>query len=199
MTTSLRTSSIVAGVSLALMVVLAPLGIFVALPAGATGAAAIAILAIAVLDVIAGVALYPVLASGGTLLAQCAVATRIAYGAVFAVAAGFLFAPADVDRFQSIWDAGLLLFGVHLVLTGLAIVRSTVIPTWIGLLVLVAGVGYTVDSIAVAVLPTGPTALGQFTFFGEVILLIWLIGWGGRSRIAAVDENTADLSRAAGS
>lgn len=190
MNTSLRTSALVAGISLALMVVLAPLGLMIALPAGATGTAALIVLVIAALDVLAGVALYPVLKSGGTLLAQSAAAMRVAYGAVFAVAAGSLLNPVDTERFQAVWDAGLFLFGIHLALVGLAVLRSPSIPTWIGVLLLIAGAGYTLDSATIAILPGSPTSIGEFTFIGEVVLLLWLIGWGGRSRtpIATADH-----------
>jgi hypothetical protein len=39
--------------------------------------------------------------------------------------------------------------------------------------------------VSVALTPTAPLGLGQFVFVGEVVLLVWLIGWGGR-RAAAV-------------
>lgn len=102
MSTSVRTASLVAGISLATMAVLAPIGIMVALPAGATGLTALIVLVVAALDVVIGVALYPVLRSGGMLLAATASALRIAYAAVFATAAGALAAPADVERFHAI-------------------------------------------------------------------------------------------------
>lgn len=188
MNTSLRSPALVAGISLALMVVLAPLGLLWALPAGANGAAALTVLVIAALDVLAGVALYPVLRSGGELLALSAAAMRVAYGAVFAVAAGFLMTPADPERFQAIWDAGLFVFGLHLALVGIAAVRSPFIPTWIGLLVVIAGAGYAIDSATIALLPANPTMLGQFTFIGEVVLLVWLIGWCGRARGVRIDR-----------
>ena len=191
MKTSLRTSALVAGISLALMVILAPLGLLWALPAGAYGAAALTVLAIAALDVLAGVALYPVLKSGGELCALSAAAMRVAYGAVFAVAAGFLMVPSDAERFQAIWDAGLFVFGVHLALVGLAVIRSPLIPTWIGLLVLIAGAGYAIDSTTMALLPESSTTIGQLTFIGEVVLLVWLIGWCGRTRGVRVDHVVA--------
>lgn len=191
MDTSLRTSALVAGISLALMVVLAPLGLLMALPSGATGVAALTVVVIAALDVLAAVALYPILKSGGMLLAQSAAAMRIAYAAVFAVAAGSLFEPADTERFQAIWDAGLFLFGLHLALVGIAVLRSPSIPTWIGVLLLIAGAGYAIDSATIAILPGSPTSIGEFTFVGEVVLMIWLIGWGGRSRSTRIDRADA--------
>lgn len=181
-TVSLRTASLIAGASLAAMAVLSPLGLLVALPAGAVGLAALVVLIIAALDMVAAVALFPVLAGGGTLIAGCSAALRLGYGATFATAAGFLVAPADVERFQAIWDLGLFVFGAHLLLTGIAVVRGTATPTWIGILVAVAGLGYLVDATSVALTPASALTLGQFTFIGEVVLLVWLLGWAGRKR-----------------
>lgn len=180
MNTSLRASALVAGISLALMVLLA-LGLVMALPAGASGLAAVLVLLISALDVVAAVALYPVLAPGGQLLARTATAMRVAYGAVFATAAGALLEPVDTARFQTVWDAGLLIFGVHLVLVGIAVVRAPTVPTWIGVLVVVAGLGYALDATLVALNPGSAVSFAQVTFIGEVILLIWLIGWAGRT------------------
>lgn len=43
---------------------------------------------------------------------------RYARGAIFAVAAGSLLAPANVQQFQAAWDASLFVFGVALLLVG---------------------------------------------------------------------------------
>lgn len=77
----------------------------------------------------------------------------------------------------------LLLFGVHLALVGVAIVRTNGIPSWIGLLIFLAGIGYAADSAMFAVWPGSTLSLSEFLFVGEVVLLVWLIGWGGRSGI----------------
>lgn len=181
----LRTPSLVAGGSLLLMVLIAPVGLLMALPDGRTGTAALTVLVIVVLDVIVAVALVPVLATGGLLLAQTAAALRIAYAAIFAVAGASLLDPVDEDRFHATWDAGLLVFGAHLVLVGIAAVRGSVIPTWIGWLVVVAGAGYAVDSVIVILDPSATLSLAAFTFVGEVVLLAWLLLRGGRETVPA--------------
>ena len=177
---SVRAASLVAGIALAAMAIISPVGLLVALPAGNTGIAALVVLVVAALDVVVAVALIPVLAPGGVLLARIAAALRIAYAAIFAVAAGSLLAPADEMRFQAIWDAALLLFGVHLVLVGIAALRAHGIPVWVGALVIVAGAGYAVDSVAVILIPSAVIGVGTFTFVGEVVFLVWLIVRGGR-------------------
>lgn len=184
-----RPAAVTAGVCIALMAVLAPLGLMVALPAGAVGVAAVVVLVVAVLDVVIGVSLYPVLQRAGALLAGCAGALRVAYAAVFAAAAGWLVGVPDVARFQAAWDAALFVFGVHLLLVGAALIRGDGLPSWIGALVVVAGGGYLVDAVSAMVAPTEQLSVGAFTFGGEVVLLVWLIGWGGRVR-ARQDEAT---------
>lgn len=181
MEVSIRSASIVSGVSLAAMAVIAPLGVMLALPAGHASVSALMMLVVAALDVVVAVALYPVLRSGGRLLAAISAALRLVYASIFAVAAGAL-ALGDVESFRMTWDAGLLLFGAHLVLAGMAIVRSRGIPTWLGALVLLAGVGYLFDACLVLLAPGATLRLGEFVFIGEVVLCIWLLGWGGRTR-----------------
>lgn len=178
---SVRTASLTAGACLALMAVLAPLGVMVALPAGAVGLAAVVVLVVAVLDVVIGVALYPVLRPAGTLVAACASALRVAYAAVFASSTAWLVGVPDVARFHAVWDAGLLVFGVHLLLVGAAVVRADGPPSWIGVLVVIAGAGYLADAVSALVVPAAPLSVGEVAFVGEVVLLVWLIGWSGRT------------------
>ncbi|MGX5697352.1 DUF4386 family protein [Agromyces soli] len=188
-----RGAAILAGVSIALMALLAPLGLLMPLAAGETGIAAVTVLAIATLDVVAGIALYPVLAPGGVLLAQLTAATRVAYGAAFAAAGGFLYAPTEPGRFDAAWEAALLIFGLHLVLLGAAVIRTADAPTFIGALVVIAGAGYSADAVSAALSPHAPLALGEFTFVGEIVLMVWLIGWAARGRSRAPLE-LADTS-----
>jgi len=169
-----------AGIALAAMAVLSPIGLLVGLPEGCFGLAALTVLIVAALDVVVACALLPVMARGGGLLARCAAGARLAYAAGFAVAAGFLVAPVDVARFHAIWDAALLLFGVHLALAAVALWRGGVVPPWIAALVGVAGLGYIADAVLI-VLGTHPTvSVGAFTFIGELVLTLWLISRGIR-------------------
>lgn len=192
--TPARKAAVAAGVALLLMAVLAPLGLLVALPRGATGVGAATVLVVAVLDVVAAVALLRVVGAGSPL-SRLAAALRISYAAVFLVAGAALLAPADVDRFQARWDAGLLVFGVHLVVLGLAFVRARHLPSWVGAVVVVAGLGYVVDALALLLDADLGLSVAAFTFVGEVVLMVWLLARGGRGagepdRPAAVPAGT---------
>ena len=87
---------------------------------------------------------------------------------------------AKVDTFTDIWMAGLLLFGVHLALLGYLVHRSREMPSLLGILLVVAGLGYAFDTMA-AVLSTGsPFAVSTVTFVGESLLALWLLARGHR-------------------
>jgi hypothetical protein len=144
-TRSLRTASLIAGLGLALIVVLASLGNFVAVQALITpGDAAktaqdilnsealfrlgIACLILAaVLDMIVAVALLVLFEPVSRGVSTMAALFRVAYTAVFlvaitqlVVALGLLGDPTQamqaVDAYNTIWLVGLIFFGVHLVL-----------------------------------------------------------------------------------
>jgi Domain of unknown function (DUF4386) len=165
----------------------------------------VAMIAVAVLDVVVAWALYRVFAVVDARLALLAAVVRWVYAAVLLVAVGHLAGavdlltgargPADlgatqshsqalleIGEFQAVWNAGLVLFAAHLVLLGLLAYRSGFAPRWLGLLLLLAGLGYAVDGVA-AVLSGGswPT-VAQFTFLGEVLLAFWLLVHAGRHR-----------------
>ncbi|AMA01539.1 hypothetical protein APT58_05745 [Corynebacterium glutamicum] len=51
---------------------------------------------------------------------------------------------------------------------------SPKLPTFIGILVGITGIGYLVDAVAVFLGAENP-GVSKFTFVGEVVLFIWLI------------------------
>ena len=165
-------------------------------------------MATAALDVVVTCALYIVFRPVSTAVSLLAAAFRLVYTAVLVVAAGQLLRALDLlsgdpyvsaltadqaeahallelNAFQHIYDIGLLLFGVHLALLGYLSLRSGYIPRVVGALLVLAGVGYAVDT-GVAVLELDlPFRVSMFTFLGEFLLALWLLV-GGR-RLRAVD------------
>ncbi len=57
-------------------------------------------------------------------------------------------------RFDRIWLAGLVFFGLHLLILGRLVLKSPVVPRFIGILLAIAGVGYLIDSCAQWWLPS---------------------------------------------
>lgn len=77
--------------------------------------------------------------------------------------------------FYSIWDIGLIFFALHLLLLGYLAYTSTYVPKLIGVLLVVAGLGYLVDSLGVLLIPDPSIKVTMYTFVGEAILFIWLL------------------------
>ena len=85
-----------------------------------------------------------------------------------------------IDAFDTVWHVGLVLCGVHLLLIGYLAYRSGFMSKVIGILLLVASLGYVVDAFGV-VLSAGYTAgISRFTFVGEAVLIFWLLFKGRR-------------------
>jgi hypothetical protein len=85
-----------------------------------------------------------------------------------------------IRAFDDIWHAGLILFGIHLMLIGYLTYRSAFAPRIIGILLVVAGLGYLTDSFGVVLIPDYPVSIAQFTFVGEAALMCWLLIKGRR-------------------
>ena len=175
------TSRIAAGLILLAMAIASPIGFLVALPQGLYNITAIVGFVVVLLDICVALLLIPILRSGGAAIVNWASLLRILYATGLLTATIMLVIRQDGELFTLVWDYSLSLFGLHLLLVGIAMWRSPVLPTIIGALVLIAGVGYLFDSIMVF-LDIDTISLSQFTFIGEVVLLIWLLWSGFRLR-----------------
>ncbi|MHA7224301.1 DUF4386 domain-containing protein [Arthrobacter sp. RHLT1-20] len=214
---STNSASVVAGLGLLLMAGLSGFAIFAALGGlgspgdSARAAKAIAesedlfrwgvasLLLVAVLDIVVAAALLDVFATVSRSLSTLAAWFRVAYAAVFLVAIsqlwGVIRAGSDVGQvaknvqfFDDIWHAGLILFGVHLVLIGYLAYRSGFAPKALGFLLVAAGLGYLVDGVG-SVLVRGYSAnVAQFTFVGEVVLIFWLLIKGRRVNTVSLES-----------
>ncbi len=177
------------------------------------GWAVLALLGVAVLDVVVACGLWMVFRPERPGASALAAAFRIAYAAVFVgaiamladarriaegagAASGLGIAERDtavlsrLDGFDAAWNVGLVLFGMHLVVIGwLLLRRSGVFATIVGALVLIAGAGYLADSVLWVLVPDA-LVLAQFTFIGEIVLIAWLVVGGIRS-IRADREDVA--------
>lgn len=87
-----------------------------------------------------------------------------------------------VQSFNKIWIIGLIFFGIHLVILGYLTIRSSFIPNWLGILLMLASAGYIVDGLANLFLPSYenyqhvfmlivviPGVIGEFSF------TLWLL------------------------
>jgi hypothetical protein len=159
------------------------------------------------LDIIVAWALYRVFSPVSESLAMLAATLRVAFAVVFMVAISQLVGvlrlldtqqlaalqPAQlhaqvllaIDAFSDIWHAGLLLFGLHLLVIGYLAFKSGYVPKLIAVLVAIDGLSYAVDTFGTVLSPSPWTDTATFTFIGELLLGLWLVIRGRRLTIGA--------------
>jgi hypothetical protein len=210
-TRSIRSASLTAGIALALIIVLAPFGVFGAVGAlvtpGDAGRTAQNILGseglfrwgiaslilVVILDVVVAAALFTVFEPVSRGLSIMAASFRLAYAAVYlaaisqlVVALGLLGEPDQalraVNAYDTVWHVGLNLFGVHLLLLGILAYRSAFMPRIFGILLVIAGLGYLADGFGAVLVPGYALGVSRFTFVGEAALMFWLLIKGSRKQ-----------------
>jgi hypothetical protein len=162
--------------------------------AGSLRAGIVLFLIVAILDVVVAWALYVLLKPVNKSLSLLAAWFRLVYAAVFASALLNLFnvlqllTGADflkvldanhlraqgllsLGAFQSGWNFGLAIFGLHLLILGYLAFQSGYVPKWLGVLLVIAGLGYAVDSFGKMLLPNYNLTIAGLTFVGEVALI----------------------------
>lgn len=158
-------------------------------------------LVVAILDIVVAWALYVLFKPVNKSLSMLAAWFRLAYAPIFALALTNLFSASQllsgaaylkafdadqlnaqamlsVSAFKNGWDIGLVVFGLHLLVLGYLASKSGFIPKWLGILLVVASIGYVADSFGRFLSPDYNISLAQFTFVGEALLIFWLL-WRG--------------------
>lgn len=159
------------------------------------------LLLVAVLDIIVAWGLYVLLKPVNKSLAMLTAWFRVVYAAIFAVAIANLYnilpllggaSFAEIlgtdqlnthvmlllESFRIDWDTGLAIFGLHLFLLGYLVFLSG--PRILGILVVLAGIGYSVDSFGKMLSPDYSLTISLYTFAGEILLIFWLFWIGFR-------------------
>jgi hypothetical protein len=85
----------------------------------------------------------------------------------------------SIDSFRSGWHFGISFFGIHLGLLGVLVYKSDYIPRLLGALLIIAGLGYLIDGLKPILFPNTNVDFAKFTFYGELLFMLWLIikGW----------------------
>jgi Domain of unknown function (DUF4386) len=150
---------------------------------------------VAALDVVVGWALYQVFRPVSERLSMLAALLRTAYAVAFVFgiiqlvgltnlvntqSAAHSQALQRIDRFTNIWDAGLVLFGISLLLVAYLVYRSSYAPNLLGVLVAIAGFGYLVDSFSRLHSRSSSLDISAITGIGEFVFALWLVIRGRR-------------------
>jgi hypothetical protein len=84
-----------------------------------------------------------------------------------------------LKSFKSSWYFGLIFFSIHLVLLGYLVMRSGYIPFILGIVLIITGFGYLLTNVRPYLFPTINVDFAKYTFYGELIFMLWLLikGW----------------------
>jgi hypothetical protein len=155
---------------------------------------------VAALDVVVAWALYRVFRPVSEGLSRLAAWLRIAYAASFMVAISQLVeallphtqALRHINAFTNIWEAGLVLFGLNLVVLAYLACSSGYVPKLLGVLLAIAGFGYVFDTVVRALVRGSESDVSAVTGMGEFVFALWLVIRG--RRITVSDSGTHDNS-----
>jgi len=96
------------------------------------------------------------------------------------------------DAFNDGWLIGLVFFGVHCLILGYLILRSDYVPPVLGMLLILAALGYLIDSFAHFLLPDYASYQTVFlvivavpAIIAELTLCLWLLWKGRRAQVVA--------------
>jgi hypothetical protein len=79
---------------------------------------------------------------------------------------------ASVASFHNAMDIHLAIFGMHLLGVGVLVYKSVQFPRVLGVLVVIAGVGYLADTFTRILVPDFDFTFSLFTFVGEALLIV---------------------------
>lgn len=96
---------------------------------------------ILLLDIVVALGLYQILKDSSLKLALWTAGLRGLYGAVLVFGIVSLFRE-NISGFIQLWQLGLIVFGVHLVILGTALLKRSHAPRWLAILLIVAGIAY---------------------------------------------------------
>ena len=179
------------------------------------GVAALSV--VVALDVVVAWALYRVFSPVNTSMSLLAAWFRLVYAGVLLVAVSQLIevlrllgddqylaafnpdqlqaqALSGIHSFGEVFGAGLLLFGLHLLIVGYLAYRSGYVPRLLGVLLAVAGLGYVVDSFGAILFRGSWTDVSAFTFIGEFLLALWLVVRGRRVTLGGPEHHGDPLA-----
>ena len=86
-----------------------------------------------------------------------------------------------LDAFEATWSAGIIVFGIHILLVGILALKSGYVPKVFGIILVIAFAGYAIIHISNLLFPEHKDAMKiigwifLFPMLGEVALGIWLL------------------------
>ena len=97
-----------------------------------------------------------------------------------------------IGSFTSQFAFSLIVFGAYLVMLGWLAYRSGYVPRWLGVVLTINGAGWMIMEAGPYLAPGIDLGFLFVATFGELILLVWLVGWGTRLGDPAANPGAGD-------
>jgi Domain of unknown function (DUF4386) len=88
-----------------------------------------------------------------------------------------------LGSFRYEWGVAMIFFALHLGVLGVLVYRSGYVPAVLGVLLLINAAGYLVDNLRPYLFPEVSVPYLFVAFFGELILMLWLLARGARIEV----------------
>lgn len=88
----------------------------------------------------------------------------------------------SLNAFGEGWNIALVIFSLHLLALGYLVFRSDFIPKFLGILLIITGIGYLIDTLGKFLLPNCNLNISIVTGWGELIFMFWLLIKGSKIR-----------------
>lgn len=85
-----------------------------------------------------------------------------------------------LKAFKGGFHFGIIFFGIHLLFVGYLILKSDYVPKLLGALIILSGLGYFITGIEPYLFKNVRVDFAKFTFYGELIFMLWLLIKGSR-------------------
>ncbi|MEM6831032.1 MAG: DUF4386 domain-containing protein [Bacteroidota bacterium] len=84
-----------------------------------------------------------------------------------------------IKNFNLQWSFAFIFFGIYLIMLGILVYQAFYVPKVFGVLLILAGVGYLIDTLRLFLFPLITMDYIMITFFGELVFMFWLLikGW----------------------
>jgi hypothetical protein len=107
---------------------------------------------------------------------------------VFGTAQVYTQVMLTLHAFRDGWSLGFFLFALNLMLRGFLVFKSGYIPKIVGILLMIAGLGYFINTLQPFLFPNVNIDYITITYFGELVFMFWLLIRGWRIKESNLDR-----------
>ncbi|MDN5211330.1 DUF4386 domain-containing protein [Fulvivirgaceae bacterium BMA12] len=95
----------------------------------------------------------------------------------------------SIKNFNLQWSFAFVFFGTYLIMLGILVFQAFYVPRIFGILLIIAGAGYLIDTLRIFFFPSTKMDYLMITFFGELVFMLWLLIKGWRVKVFENNKN----------